>query len=63
METEELKKLCREALDAYPSFVKSYRGGKPSVIGLFMGNVMKKSKGAADPKLAHKMLIELLEKE
>ena len=39
-----------------------YKNGKKGVIGLFMGEVMKLSKGKADPKLANKLLQIELEK-
>ena len=42
--------------------VKEYKKGKKGLIGLFMGEVMKLSKGKADPKLANQLLIRELEK-
>ena len=39
-----------------------YKNGKKGLLGLFMGEVMKLSKGKADPKLANKLLILELEK-
>ena len=42
--------------------VAEYRSGKKGLMGLFMGEVMKKSQGKADPKVATKLLTELLEK-
>lgn len=41
--------------------VAEYRSGKKGLIGMFMGQVMKKSEGKADPKVATKLLTELLE--
>jgi aspartyl-tRNA(Asn)/glutamyl-tRNA(Gln) amidotransferase subunit B len=47
-------------LAKYPEKVLEYKTGKVGVVGLFMGEVMKLSKGKADPKLANEMmLIEL----
>lgn len=40
--------------------VAEYRSGKKGLIGLFMGQVMQKSQGKADPKVATKLLTELL---
>ena len=48
--------------DAYPEKVKDYKEGKKGLIGLFMGEVMKLSKGKADPKLCNQMLRKILEK-
>ena len=39
-----------------------YKKGKKGLIGLFMGEVMKLSKGNADPKLANQLVRETLEK-
>lgn len=53
---------AKEALAKYPEKVEEYKSGKKGLIGLFMGEVMKISKGKADPKLATQMLNELLNK-
>lgn len=50
------------ALEMYPDKVEEYKNGKKGVIGLFMGEVMKRSQGKADPKVARQMLQETLEK-
>ena len=42
--------------------VTEYKKGKKGLIGLFMGEVMKLSKGKADPKLANQLLIKELKK-
>jgi len=50
----------KNALLKYPDKVTEYKAGKEGLIGLFMGEVMKQSKGKADPKLTNKLLrIEL----
>ncbi len=54
--------FVEEALAAYPEKVEEYRNGKKGVIGLFMGEVMKRSKGKADPRKANALLREKLEK-
>lgn len=41
--------------------VEEYRSGKKGLMGMFMGQVMKKSLGKADPKVANKLLTSLLE--
>ena len=40
----------------YPEKVIEYKAGKKGLIGLFMGEVMKLSRGKADPKLANSLL-------
>ncbi|WP_057938071.1 Asp-tRNA(Asn)/Glu-tRNA(Gln) amidotransferase subunit GatB [Algoriphagus resistens] len=55
-----LKPIVEEVLAANAAKVKEYRSGKKGLMGLFMGQVMQKSKGKADPKVATKLLTELL---
>jgi aspartyl-tRNA(Asn)/glutamyl-tRNA(Gln) amidotransferase subunit B len=54
--------IIREVLEKHPDKVKEYRKGKTGLIGLFMGEVMKKSQGKADPKAATKIMKDELEK-
>ncbi|REG94615.1 Asp-tRNA(Asn)/Glu-tRNA(Gln) amidotransferase subunit GatB [Algoriphagus antarcticus] len=56
-----LRPIVEEVLAANAGKVKEYRSGKKGLMGLFMGQVMKKSQGKADPKVATKLLTELLE--
>jgi aspartyl-tRNA(Asn)/glutamyl-tRNA(Gln) amidotransferase subunit B len=57
----QLEEWVDAALAAYPDKVEEYRGGKKGVLGLFMGEVMKMSKGKADPKLANQLVRQKLE--
>ncbi|MCG9880292.1 MAG: Asp-tRNA(Asn)/Glu-tRNA(Gln) amidotransferase subunit GatB [Bacteroidia bacterium] len=59
---DELQKWIQDAVAKYPEKVAEYKAGKQSLIGLFMGEVMKASKGKADPKFATQLLKETLEK-
>lgn len=58
-DTGELEAWIDEALAAMPDKVKEYQKGKKGLIGLFVGQVKKISKGKADPKIT----TELLEKK
>ena len=40
----------------YPEKVAAYKNGKQGLLGLFMGEVMKKSQGQVDPKVANTLL-------
>jgi aspartyl-tRNA(Asn)/glutamyl-tRNA(Gln) amidotransferase subunit B len=60
-DSDELSRLAQEVLLAWPEKVAAYRSGKKGMIGLFMGELMKKSGGKADPKIATRLLEELLE--
>lgn len=57
----ELITLCKDALKSYPDKVNNYKLGKTGLIGLFMGEVMKKSDGLADPKETNIILKEILD--
>ena len=52
---------AKEAISMYPDKVEEYRNGKKGLIGLFMGEVMKMSRGKADPKKASAIIREQLE--
>ncbi len=57
-----LKPIVESVLAENKAKVAEYRSGKKGLMGLFMGEVMKKSNGKADPKVATKILAELLGK-
>ena len=50
-----------QVLEKFPEKVKEYHQGKKGVLGLFMGELMKISKGKIDPKTANQSIIEKLE--
>lgn len=56
-----LTEIAKQALAKYPEKVVEYKNGKTNLLGLFMGEVMKLSKGKADPKIATGIVKELLE--
>jgi len=56
-----LESIVKEAISKYPEKVTEYKSGKTGLIGLFMGEVMKLSKGKADPKIANKLVKDLLD--
>lgn len=49
-----------EVMNAMPDKVKEYKSGKKGLIGLFSGEVKKRSKGKADMQLVQKILVEKL---
>ncbi|MCZ6806956.1 MAG: Asp-tRNA(Asn)/Glu-tRNA(Gln) amidotransferase subunit GatB [Deltaproteobacteria bacterium] len=51
----------RRVLEANPSQVEQYRGGKTGVLGFFVGQVMKATRGAANPKVVNETLKRLLD--
>jgi aspartyl-tRNA(Asn)/glutamyl-tRNA(Gln) amidotransferase subunit B len=50
---------CERVIAAYPEQVKSIRAGKRGVIGFLVGQVMKETKGSANPKLVSETLEKL----
>ncbi len=60
--SDALSNYIKQAIAKYPEKVSEYKDGKKGLIGLFMGEVMKLSKGQADPKLANQLLRTKLEK-
>ena len=56
-----LEKLVEEAIEKYPDKVAAYKKGKKGLIGFFMGEVMRASKGKAEPKSTNALLRKKLE--
>lgn len=56
-----IRPFVEQVLAENAAKVEEYRSGKKGLMGMFMGQVMKKSQGKADPKVATKILTELLE--
>ena len=61
-DSDALGDYITQAIAKYPEKAIAYKEGKKGLIGLFMGEVMKLSKGQADPKLANQLLRTELEK-
>ncbi len=55
-----LGKIIDEVIAANPKQVEQYRGGKQQVIGFLVGQVMKNSRGQADPAVVNRMFKEKL---
>lgn len=59
--TDSIKPLVEEVLASFPQKVQQYKNGKKGLLGMFMGEVMKRSKGKANPKIANELLKEALD--
>ena len=59
--TDILLSLINEVIEKFPDKVKEYQSGKKGLIGLFIGEVMKLSKGKADPKLTNELIRKKLD--
>jgi aspartyl-tRNA(Asn)/glutamyl-tRNA(Gln) amidotransferase subunit B len=51
-----------EAIDANPKSVEDFKNGKAKAVGSLVGQVMKASKGQANPQMVNKLLLEELQK-
>jgi aspartyl-tRNA(Asn)/glutamyl-tRNA(Gln) amidotransferase subunit B len=60
-DTSVLEKLAEEVIAANPKQVEQYRAGKKTMIGFFVGQLMKASKGQANPQLVNEVLVKKLE--
>ena len=60
-DTETLTNLINQVIEKYPNKVDEYRAGKKGLMGLFIGEVMKLSKGKADPKLTNELIRKKLD--
>jgi len=56
-----LRGIIEQVLDQHPAQVEQYLGGKTQVAGWLMGQVMKATKGRANPQLVRSLLTEALE--
>ena len=59
-DTGAIKEIVQKVLDANPSQVEAYRGGKDKLFGFFVGQIMKETKGRANPQSVNEILKELL---
>lgn len=58
--SDSLQALINDILASNPQKVAEYKKGKKGLLGMFMGEVMKKTGGKADPKLTNELLSKLL---
>ncbi len=59
-DTSALEKIVDELIAASPKQVEQYRAGKKTVAGFFVGQVMKASKGQANPQLVNELVAKKL---
>jgi aspartyl-tRNA(Asn)/glutamyl-tRNA(Gln) amidotransferase subunit B len=59
-DTSALEKIIDEILAANPKQLEQYRAGKKTMLGFFVGQVMKASKGQASPQIVNELLAKKL---
>lgn len=60
-DTSAIEEAIKSVLDANPSEVEAYLSGKDKLFGFFVGQIMKLTKGKANPKAVNDLLKQLLE--
>jgi aspartyl-tRNA(Asn)/glutamyl-tRNA(Gln) amidotransferase subunit B len=60
-DTSALEKIVDEILAANPKQLEQYRAGKKTMLGFFVGQVMKASKGQASPEIVNELLAKKLD--
>ena len=65
---KEIRKISNKPIDLHiisdnPNMVKDYLAGKDKLLGFFVGQAMKKTKGKANPKMLNDILKNKLNKE
>jgi aspartyl-tRNA(Asn)/glutamyl-tRNA(Gln) amidotransferase subunit B len=60
-DTSALEKIVDEVIAASPKQLEQYRTGKKTMLGFFVGQVMKASKGQANPHLVNELLNKKLD--
>jgi aspartyl-tRNA(Asn)/glutamyl-tRNA(Gln) amidotransferase subunit B len=59
-DTSAIEKIIDEVIAANPKQLEQYRGGKTTLIAFFVGQVMKQSKGQANPQMVNELLAKKL---
>jgi aspartyl-tRNA(Asn)/glutamyl-tRNA(Gln) amidotransferase subunit B len=60
---DDISDVILEVVKSFPDKVKAYQNGKKNLLGMFMGEVMKKTNGTADPKKTNDLLRDALDKK
>ncbi len=59
---DEILKIVTEVLDEQPSSIETYKQGRTNIVDFLVGQVMKKTKGQANPAMTRSMMIREIEK-
>jgi aspartyl-tRNA(Asn)/glutamyl-tRNA(Gln) amidotransferase subunit B len=57
-----LLKIVTEVLDSNPQIIEDYKNGKKKAAGFFVGQIMKVTKGQANPQMVNKLIEEEIQK-
>ena len=56
-----IKEIVEKVVNAHPAEIESYKNGKTNLLGFFVGQVMKETKGRANPKTVNELVRKILE--
>ena len=60
--SDEILKVVTEVLEEQPQSIEQYKNGRTNIVDFLVGQVMKKTRGQANPAMARSMMIEEIEK-
>ena len=63
LSSEDLMKIVENVILANPESIIDYKSGKDRAVKYLMGQIMKETKGQADPQLANQVLIQKLNEQ
>ena len=55
-DSDALEEVILKIISTHPKEVEAYRNGKTKLLGFFVGQIMKQTRGQANPKLANELL-------
>ena len=61
-DTDSINKIVNEVLEEQPNSIEQYKGGRTNIVDFLVGQVMKKTRGQANPAITRNMIIEEIEK-
>ena len=56
-----IKEMVKKIVKSHPNEVEAYKNGKTNLLGFFVGQVMKETKGRANPQTVNKFVREFLD--
>jgi len=59
-DTDALEELVLKIISYHPAEVEAYKNGKTKLMGFFVGQIMKETRGQANPKLVNELLRQKL---
>ena len=57
-----IKAIVEKVVEANPQSIIDYKAGKDRAIGFLVGQIMKETKGKANPQIVNKLLLEIINK-